>query len=135
MKKDKSIGLRDLIDKVRKELLTETKEQGPAMFSVDKVTLEINFVVTGDLESGFNLGVVSLGSNVSEENTQKVTIELTPLVTKEEIRQSLEQSNGGNSASNTRGGFTIGGNIAGATNIGGTAVITGSDMSDKDSEE
>jgi hypothetical protein len=82
---NKTIGLSDLIDRVKMELLSEKRIDQPKLFSIDELTIEVNFVVNGDLESGFNLGVVTLESQVSEERVQKVTIKMTPLMSKQQL--------------------------------------------------
>lgn len=86
----KTIGLSELIDRVKQELLSEQAQSEPKLFSIDEITVEINLVVNGDIESGFDLGVVTLGSQVSEERVQKVTIKMTPLVSKQ---QGIEELN------------------------------------------
>ena len=77
-KRTKSLGISELIQRVQQDLL-KAQSQEPEMFLLDEITLEINFVVSGDINSGFDLGVVELGSAVSEERVQKVTLKLHPI--------------------------------------------------------
>jgi len=86
---DKSLGLSELIERIKQELLAEPASEAPKLFSVDEITLELNFVISGDIDGGFNLGVVTLGSQVSEERVQKITLKLTPLATKEQLVEGL----------------------------------------------
>jgi hypothetical protein len=81
------IGLIELIEKIKQELMT--KQQDTDLFFVEEVNLEINFVVSGDINSGFNLGIVTLGSDVNEQRIQKITVKLTPIMSKEELRKKL----------------------------------------------
>lgn len=86
-----TIGLTELIRRIKNDLLAENDHAQPDLFSIDEVTLEVNFVINGDIDSGFNFGVVALGSQISEERIQKVTIKMTPLVSKSQL---LEKING-----------------------------------------
>lgn len=75
----KRLGINELIERVKEELLTEQDKEKPKLFRIIEITLEINFAISGDINSGFDLGVVTLGSEVSEERIQKVTIKLDPI--------------------------------------------------------
>ena len=88
---NKSLGLVDLIQRMKQDLLNVPPSSEPELFSIDEVTLEVNFTVSGDIESGFDFGVVTLGSNVSEERIQKVTIKMTPLVSKQQMIDKINQ--------------------------------------------
>ena len=81
--KSKELGLSELISRIKQDLMSDIAHDRDktTVFSIDELTLEVNFVITGDVESGFDIGVVSLGSQVSEERIQKVTIKMTPLLT------------------------------------------------------
>ena len=93
----KTIGLSDLINRLKQDLLTEQAKDQTHLFSIDEVTVELNFVISGDIDSGFNFGVVTLGSQVSEDRIQKLTLKLTPLVPREQLiaslNHNLEESN------------------------------------------
>jgi hypothetical protein len=84
------IPLHDLIQRIRHDLQHDQTENDFPVFYIDEVNVEINFVVTGDIKSGFNLGVASLGSKVSESRTQKIGLKLSPLMSKEEAIRLLE---------------------------------------------
>ena len=92
VKTNKTLGLSEFINQVKKDLLAEQEEKKPYLFFIDEVNLEVNFTVSGDIESGFNFGVVTLGSNVSEDRTQKVSIKMSPLVTKKQVIEEINKS-------------------------------------------
>lgn len=77
-----SVKLSELIHWVKQELLSEeTRRTDPVpLFVVDEVTLEVNFVLTGEGEGGFDVKVVKAGAKVTEERMQTVTIKMKPLV-------------------------------------------------------
>jgi hypothetical protein len=87
----KSLGIAELIRRIKQDLLTPESPNEPDLFSIDEVTLEVNFTVSGDINSGFDLGVVTLGSDVSEERVQKVVIKMTPLVSKQQLIDAINQ--------------------------------------------
>jgi NTP-dependent ternary system trypsin peptidase co-occuring protein len=87
MARKSEIGLVDLIDKIKHELVVQ--RQDTDLFFVEEINLEINFVISGDINSGFNVGIVTLGSNVAEQRVQKINVKLTPILSKEEIRKKL----------------------------------------------
>ena len=89
MIKKTEIGVKDLIKKIQEELLEFEESEG--VFSIDEITLEVNFLINGDIDSGFNLGVVSLGSQISEERVQKISIKMTPLISKDELKKIISQ--------------------------------------------
>jgi hypothetical protein len=84
-----AIGLSDLINRVKQDLLSEQAKTGADLFSIDEVTIELSFVVNGDIDSGFSLGVITLGSQVSEERIQKISLKLTPIMPKQQVIESL----------------------------------------------
>ncbi len=87
-----SIGLSELIDRLKKDLLSKQTTTEPDLFSIDEITVELNFVVDGNIESGFNFGVVTLGSQVSEERIQKITVKMTPIVSKQQLIEKLNSN-------------------------------------------
>jgi hypothetical protein len=87
-----TIGLGNMIERLKKDLLLEQPKAEPDIFSIDEVTIELNFVIDGSIESGFNLGVVTLGSQVSEERMQKITIKMTPIVSKQQLVDELNSN-------------------------------------------
>ncbi len=92
------ITLSQLIDQVREELLSPRRARTPeAMYPflfVDEVELEVNVTASSTLEGAgkVNVQVVELGSSVEKANEQvhRVKIKMTPLMTKDEVREKLK---------------------------------------------
>src|SRR5689334_20361804 len=78
------IGISELIREIKKDLLSHIDDE-PNLFTIDEITLEINFTVSGNIQSGLNFGVVTLGSNVSEDRMQKISVKLAPLFSKDQL--------------------------------------------------
>ncbi len=93
---DKPVSLRDLIYWVKQELLSEEAQQEDPvpLFTIDEVTVEINFVVEGTLKGGFSaLKIVEAGSEVSEQRVQKATVKLTPILEREQLIDEMVAAN------------------------------------------
>lgn len=88
-----SVKLSELIYWVKKELLSKEsfEEDTMPLFMIDEVTVEVNFVLSGEGEGGINLQVVKVGTKVSEERVQKAIVKLKPLVPYERVRERLEE--------------------------------------------
>jgi Trypsin-co-occurring domain 2 len=86
MSQENSIGLAELIEKVKSELLS--KESGAdgtePLFSVEEVTLELQVTVRKEGNAGVKIYVIEAGGNVSRSDVQVVTVKLTPLLSKED---------------------------------------------------
>lgn len=91
MAKEKPIGLVELIDKIKEDLLT-TKPQSIAgpLFSVDEVTLEITVTVHREANGGIQIHVLEFGGNINREDAQKITVKLTPLVDRAELLRAYQ---------------------------------------------
>jgi hypothetical protein len=89
----KPIGLRELVLKVKEELLSrESLKTDPApLLAVDEVELELAVSVTREGEAGISLQVLSLGGSRSREDTQTVRVRLKPLFDKEELITDLRE--------------------------------------------
>jgi hypothetical protein len=85
----KHLEVNELIKHIKKELSTPPDDDD--IFFVEEIQLEINFTVTGTVDGGFNLGVVTVDSNVNEERIQKVTLKLMPIVSKEELLKKMPE--------------------------------------------
>jgi hypothetical protein len=96
MSESKPIGLAELIEQVKAELLapptdTEKAKTAPFLF-VESVELELQVTVKRDAKAGVKVDVVSVagvdaGSSVGQDKIQKVKVKLSPLYEKEEIKQ------------------------------------------------
>ncbi len=93
----RQMTLHELIDQVKDELLTSTracssKAVYPFLF-VDEVELEVNVAVADTLSDSGKLSLYVLEAGLEGEKAQqkghKITIKLSPLVTKEEMRTRL----------------------------------------------
>ncbi|ACC85033.1 trypco2 family protein [Nostoc punctiforme] len=86
MPEENSIGLAELIEQIKQELLsTEVEGEKPIpLFSVDQVSLELQVTARKEGKAGIKVYVVELGGGGSRDDVQKVTVTLTPLLSKEE---------------------------------------------------
>ncbi len=94
MSAEKHIGLAELIEKVKRELLsTEAEAEGTVpLFSVDQVSLELKVTVHKEGKAGLQIHVVEVGGGVGRDDVQTVKVTLSPLVSREErIRLFKEQ--------------------------------------------
>lgn len=91
----KSIGLAELINQVKRELLTpEKRRDDPVpLFAVDEIQLELTVSVNREIDGGINIQVLSLGGVTTNEKAQTARVTLKPLLSKEEIVADLRQSN------------------------------------------
>jgi len=86
------IGLADLINKIKHELLsleTDEKENVP-LFSVDEVELELQVTVTKEAGGGLSIQVIQLGARLERYDVQTVRVTLTPLLEKAARLQYLK---------------------------------------------
>lgn len=81
-----SIGLAELIEHIKQELLsTKTDaEKAIPLFSVDQVTWELQVIARKEGKAGIKVFVAELGGKESHNDMQKVTVTLSPLLSKEE---------------------------------------------------
>lgn len=86
MSEENSLGLAELIEHIKQELLsTEAEGEKPIpLFSVDQVNLELQVTARKEGKAGIKVYVVELGGGGSRDDVQKVTVTLTPLLSKEE---------------------------------------------------
>jgi hypothetical protein len=99
----KSIGLADLIQEVRRELLQVESVQGestqdasqPAtpLLLVDDVTLELKVTVSGKVNGGINIQVVQIGGGAELDQTHTITVKLRPIVSDAERIEQLRKNN------------------------------------------
>ncbi|MGB3514123.1 MAG: trypco2 family protein [Microcoleaceae cyanobacterium] len=91
---NESIGLAELIDKVKAELLTSPKNT--RFLFVDNVELELQVVVTKDAKTGLKIDVLGIGganvgADVEQRNIQRVKVSLSPVFTKEEMKEYCQK--------------------------------------------
>jgi hypothetical protein len=89
MTQENPIGLAELIDTVRQELLLqELLSTGPGsgnvpFLSIDEVSLELQVTVQKEGNAGIKINVIQIGGSVSRNDVQTIKITLTPLLSKE----------------------------------------------------
>ncbi len=91
-----SIGLAELIEQVKAELLASPTDQkkaktAPFLF-VESVELELQVTVKKEGKAGIKVDVLSVGGaeaggGIGQDKIQKVKVKLSPLYDKEEIKQ------------------------------------------------
>jgi len=84
----KDIGLFDLIEQIKRELLTPRPDDLP-LFAIGSVELELSFTVTHTVDGGIDLKVVTLGTDKGTEQIQRIKVTLEPLMTAEQLLHDL----------------------------------------------
>ncbi|MEP0755216.1 hypothetical protein NDA03_23650 [Trichocoleus sp. Lan] len=87
MAEENSIGLAELIEQVKQELLTPSSkgETDIPLLSVDEVELELQVTVKKEAKGGIKIYVLELGGGGSRDDVQKVKVKLSPIVNKETL--------------------------------------------------
>ncbi len=99
MSQQHSIGLAELIEQVRQELLLTGPDLGEVpIFSVDEVSLELQVTVQKEIGGGVKIYVVELGGKMSRDDVHIIKLTLTPLIDKERRRQLYDQHYPGGAA-------------------------------------
>ncbi|KAB8320492.1 hypothetical protein SD81_002540 [Tolypothrix campylonemoides VB511288] len=86
------IGLAELIEQVKRELLstylsneTSSNKTDVPFFSVDSVELELQVTVKKEGKGGVKIYVLEVGGGASRDDVQKVKVTLSPLLKKEQL--------------------------------------------------
>jgi len=95
---NQSIGLAELIEKVKADLLTPPKDKTAPFLFIDSVELELQVIVKKDAKTGLKVDVIGIGganlnADVGQHNIQTVKVSLSPLFTKEQIREFYQAFN------------------------------------------
>lgn len=90
-----SIGLQDLLARLRDELIQDPPDSSK-LFFVDGVELELHVDVKREAKGGIKISILQLGglegeAGVAREKGHKITLRLRPLITYEEARRRLQQ--------------------------------------------
>lgn len=86
------IGLAELIERVKYELTyVDPDEAEPPVFWVDAVELELQVTVKRDAKAGIKVYIFEAGGGGSRDDMQKVKVNLTPLLSKEEVRKLYQE--------------------------------------------
>lgn len=89
---DYSIGLAELIEQVKRELLTTSlnNETDVPFLSVDSVELELQVTVKREGKTGIKIYVLEAGGGVGRDDVQKVKVTLSPLLSKEKLVEDYQ---------------------------------------------
>ncbi|MDZ8025972.1 MAG: trypco2 family protein [Nostoc sp. DedQUE11] len=92
------IGLAEFIQQVKKELLTTypKDENDTPILCVDSVELELQVTVKTEGKGGVKINVLLGGEfsgGVSRDGVQKIKVQLSPLLTKEQILKAYYKEN------------------------------------------
>ena len=85
---EKPVGIRELIDQVKRELLAEHDVSQP-LFFVRQVDVEVAFTVQRNVNGGLDLQVVQLGGERSVSTAHRIQVVLDPVVGPEAAAQQL----------------------------------------------
>ena len=90
-----NIGLSELIEKVKADLLKSPQDKTAPFLFVDSVELELQVVIKKDANTGLEVDVIGIGgakigADVGQQNIQKVKVSLSPVFTKEEMREAFK---------------------------------------------
>lgn len=81
-----SIGLKELISQIKQDLINH---EGPELFYVKQVDVEISFTVEFDGRGGIRFAVVDVGGGGKRAKVHTVRLTMEPLMTLEETRSEL----------------------------------------------
>lgn len=101
----KPVSLSDLIYWVKQELISdEVKKKDPIpLFTIDEITVEVNFVVDTKVKAGVSfLKVVDFGSEVGGKAVQKATVKMRPIINRDQLIEELPPDEKENIERNTR---------------------------------
>jgi len=84
MAEQNTIGLAELIEQVKQELLMTSPDQEADIpfLSVDSVELELQVTVKKEAKGGVKIYILDLGGGGSRDDVQKVKVKLSPLLSK-----------------------------------------------------
>lgn len=90
---DNVIGLAELIEQVKQELLATSleKENDVPFLSVDSVELELQVTVKKEGKTGVKIYVLEAGAGISQDDVQKVKVRLSPLLSKEKMLEDYQK--------------------------------------------
>ena len=84
----KPVGIRELIDQVKQELLAEHDVAQP-LFVVRQVDVEVAFTVERNVNGGIDLQVVQFGGERNVSDAHRVQVVLEPVVGSDVVAQGL----------------------------------------------
>ena len=92
-KEDHEIGLQELVEQVRKELLAPSSSSDPIFF-IDKIELELAVKIVKEGQAGIKISVLGFaeanaGGTISGERGNIVRVSLSPLMEREDIYKEV----------------------------------------------
>lgn len=94
MSQENPLGLAELIEQVKQELLSKRDTTTP-LFSVDQVELELQVLIHKEGKAGVKVYVVEAGIAANRDDVQKVKVTLSPLLNKQELLEAYEREHPG----------------------------------------
>jgi hypothetical protein len=90
------IGVRELLEQLRSELLQE-KPESLKLFFIEEAEIELNVAIKRETQGGIKIAVLQFGgleagASKGQEQGHKVRLKLKPLVTYKEARAALKES-------------------------------------------
>ena len=87
-----SVGLAELIEQVKQELLTTSlsKETDIPFLSVDSIELELQVTIKREGKTGIKIYVLEVGGGAGRDDVQKVKVTLSPLLSKEKLLEDYQ---------------------------------------------
>jgi len=87
-----TVTFQQLIDQVKKELTPQFDEPENPLFLVEKIEIQVAVKISSEGKGGVNLQIVELGGGISKENSNIITVSLTPIIPPEQLRQLLDSA-------------------------------------------
>ena len=95
------VSLSELIQQVKRELLTPTPEEGadPVLLCVDSVELELQVIARREGQAGVKIDVLSVfrgevGSGISRGDAHTIRVQLSPLFDKQQLVKWYKERHG-----------------------------------------
>jgi hypothetical protein len=85
------IGLAELCEHVKQELMTPTSAEHAPLLSVEEVMIEMQVTAVREGKAGIKLYIAEIGAGEKLDETQKVTVTLKPLLDHEERLKYLAE--------------------------------------------
>jgi hypothetical protein len=97
MAENNSIGLAELIEQVKQELLATSlnNEKDVPFLSVDSIELELQVIVKREGKAGIKIHVLEAGGGTGRDDVQKVKVTMSPLLSKEKLLEDYQNRHPG----------------------------------------
>jgi hypothetical protein len=93
MAEESSIGLAELIEQVKRELLATSldNETDVPFLSVDSIELELQVTVKREGKTGIKIYILEAGGSAGRDDVQTVKVTLSPLLSKEKLLDNYQK--------------------------------------------